>query len=248
MSERDHTLIEELMSVDALGGLDDADRALLARERAGHGACEECARLQAEFAEVAGRLGLALDPVEIPTTMADDILRAAGAEVAAGPLVVVPGGPDAAAPSSPASDLAGHRTRGSGGSWRVLVAVAAAFALFAGGWVLRDAASGSNGALRLVRFTGGSGTLAMAYEPGTPGAVFFGSDLPDPGAQHVYEIWMIQGDQAPVSGGCVVPEDGTILTHVGANIGSADTMAVTVESASCPAAPTTDPVLTASLA
>jgi anti-sigma-K factor RskA len=242
MSERDHTLIEELLSVDALGGLDDADRALLNRERAGHGACEECARLQAEFAEVAGRLGLALDPVEIAATMPDDILRAAGAEVAANSIAVVPGGPDPAAPSR-----AARRERGNGGLWRGLVAVAAAFALFAGGWVTRDAASGGDGALRLVHFSGGSGTLAMAYQPGTPGAVLFGSDLLDPGAQHVYEIWMIRGDQAPVSGGCVAPRDGTILTYLGADIGSADTMAVTVESASCPTAPTTDPVLTASL-
>jgi hypothetical protein len=242
MSERDHTLIEELMSVDALGGLDDADRALLDRERARHGDCEECARMQAEFAEVAGRLGLALDPVDIAATMPDDILRAAGAEVTPGSLVVVPGAPDPAAPLRSASDLAERRGRGNRDLWRGLVAVAAAFVLFAGGWVVSDAA------LRLVRFSGGSGTLAMAYEPGTPGAVFFGTDLPDPGAQHVYEIWMIQGDHAPVSGGCVVPQDGTILTYVGANIGSADTMAVTVESASCPTAPTTDPVLTVSLA
>jgi hypothetical protein len=246
MSERDHTLIEELLSVDALGGLDEADRALLERERAGHGACEDCARLQAEFAEVAGRLGLALVPAEIPATMADDILRAAGAEGATGPLVVVPDRSDLAAVGPSPAGL-GERRRG-GGSWSRLVAVAAAFALLAGGWFARSVVSGSGGELRLVRFTGESGTLAVVYEPGTPGAVLFGSDLPDPGAQRVYEIWMIEGDRPPVSGGCVVPEDGTILTQVGADIGSADTMAVTVESASCPTAPTTDPVLTAPLA
>jgi hypothetical protein len=246
MSERDHALIEQLLSVDALGGLDDADRALLNQERARHGACKECARLQAGFAEVAGRLGLALDPVDIAATMPDDILRAAGAEVTPGSFVVIPGGPTVA-PDHAGSDLGERRGRADGGFRRGLVAVAAAFALLAGGWVARDAVSGSNAALRLVQFSGGSGTLAMAYEPRTPGAVLFGSDLPDPGALHVYEIWMIQGDQAPVSGGCVVPEDGTILTYVRANIGSADTMAVTVESASCPTAPTTDPVLTASL-
>ena len=247
MSERDHTLIEELLSVDALGGLDDADRALLDRERAGHGACEECARLQAGFAEVAGRLGLALDPAEVPATMADDILRAAGADVATGPHVVVPDRSDRGAASSAPAGL--DERRGSG-FWRGLVAVAAAFALVAGGWFAHDAASGpgGEGELRLVHFTGESGSLAMAYEPGTPGAVLFGSDLPDPGEQRVYEIWMIEGDRPPVSGGCVVPEDGTILAYVGANIGSADTMAVTVESASCPTAPTTDPVLTAPLA
>jgi hypothetical protein len=244
MSERDHAMIEELLSVDALGGLDDADRALLDSERASHGDCEECARLEAGFAEVAGRLGFALEPVAIRPTMAEEVLRASGAEDVTGPLVVVP--PAAASPVP--TDVTGRRARGSRRPWLAPVAAALAIALFAGGWVVGDAASGDGGELRLVRFAGESGTLAMAYEPGRPGVAFFGSGLPDPGAQRVYEIWMIQGERPPVSGGCVVPQDGTILTVVGADIGAADTMAVTVEQSSCPSAPTTDPVLTASLA
>ena len=78
-ADRDHSLIEELLSADALGGLDPADRALLDRERAAHGACEECARLEAEFTEVAGHLGLVLDLVPVRAGMAEDILRAADA-------------------------------------------------------------------------------------------------------------------------------------------------------------------------
>jgi Anti-sigma-K factor rskA, C-terminal len=244
MSERDHAVIEELLSVDALGGLDDADRALLDSERASHGDCEECARLEAGFAEVAGRLGFALEPVAIRPTMAEEVLRASGEDPVTGPLVVVP----PAAASQVPTDIAGRRARGGRRPWPALVAAALAIALFAGGWVAGHAGSGEGGELRLVRFAGGSGMLAMAYEPGRPGAAFFGSGLPDPGAQHVYEIWMIQGDHPPVSGGCVDPQDGTILTVVGADIGATDTMAVTVEPASCPTAPTTDPVLTASLA
>ncbi len=247
MSERDHTLIEELLSVDALGGLDDADRELLARERASHGACEQCARLEAGFVGVAGRLGLSLDPVEIRPSMVDDILRAAGDGVASGPLAAVPDAPGLAGADTPLPQLTERREART--PWRGLVAVAAAFALLAGGWILRDATAGGGelAQVRLVHFTGGAGTLAMAYEPEKAGVVFFGSDLPDPGAQHVYEIWMMQGDRPPISGGCVVPRDGTVLTYVAASIGAADTMAVTVESASCPTAPTTDPVLTASL-
>ncbi len=58
----DHTKIEELLAVNALGGLDRADVELLTRLRGEHGACEECARIEAAFSEVAGRLGFALDP------------------------------------------------------------------------------------------------------------------------------------------------------------------------------------------
>ena len=58
---------------------------------------------------------------------------------------------------------------------------------------------------RIVTFAGDTdGTLAMAFTPGEPGAVFWGSGLPDPGPGKVYEIWMIEGDR-PVSGGCVTP-------------------------------------------
>ena len=231
MSARDHTVIEELLSVDALGGLDDDDRALLDRERSAHGACEECARLEAGFREVAARHGLSLEPVHVRAGMATDILREAGAP----------------APTDVTIDLADRRERRAGGSWRRLVAVAAAFVLFAGGWAVRDARDSGGGAPRLVSFAGDAGTLAVAYQPGRPGVIVFGSDLPDPGPDRAYELWMVQGTQAPVSGGCVHPTDGRVLTYVPADIGRTDTMLVTVESASCPSAPTTDPVLSASL-
>jgi Anti-sigma-K factor rskA len=243
-ADRDHSLIEELLSAEVLGGLDPADRALLDRERAAHGACQECARLESELTEVAGRLGLVLDLVPVRAGMADDILRAADAS-GSGPAVVADPAP-AQAPSPPV--VLEERRRRPGGVWRGLVAVAAAFALFVGGWAVGNlVADDSGGAPTLVHFAGEAGTLAMAYRPGEPGAVFFGADLPDPGAGQVYEIWMIRGDDAPVSGGCVTPQDGRILTYVDANLGDTDTMAVTREPSSCPGAPTTDPVLTASL-
>jgi hypothetical protein len=54
-------------------------------------------------------------------------------------------------------------------------------------------------------------------------------------------------DGTPLKGGCVTPVDGRIAVYVEANVGTTDTMAVTVEPTSCPEAPTSDPVLTAQL-
>ena len=71
---RDHALIDELLAARALDGLDAGDAALLERELAAHGDCEECRRLEIEHAEVAGMLALALDPRPVREDMADRIL------------------------------------------------------------------------------------------------------------------------------------------------------------------------------
>jgi anti-sigma-K factor RskA len=224
---RDHARIEELMAVDALGGLDEDDRAALARERASHGEhCPTCTAIEAGFAETAGRLAFALTPEPVGEAMAERIL------------------------ATPRDELAARRPRRPR-AWGVLVAAAAvaAIAIVAVG-ALRPSStpvSGASSSQRIVAFSGQpEGTLAMAFTPGEPGAVLWGGGLPDLGADEVYEIWMIEGG-TPVSGGCIAPTDGVIGSSIEADIGSAEAMAVTKESADCPVAPTTDPVMLADL-
>jgi hypothetical protein len=94
----------------------------------------------------------------------------------------------------------------------------------------------------VVGFSGDAGELAMAYQPGSAGALFVGSGFTDPGSDRVYEIWMLQG-KAAVSGGCVRPHDGAIVAFVDADLGGTDRMAVTVEPDSCPSQPTSAPIL-----
>ena len=236
----DHSRIEELMAIDALGGLDGDDVALLERERAAHGDCEECRALESGFAETAGRLGFALTPAPVDDSMIDWILaqpqdRRSGARV------------DLDRPHDQLAERRARRTRG----WQVLVAAAAVVALVIVALVaLRPSRTGSTEASssqRVVTFTGDAeGTLAMAFTPGEPGAVIWGRGLPDPGPGNVYEIWMIEGDEA-VSGGCVAPSDGAVALRVEADIDTTDTMAVTEESADCPSAPTSAPILSADL-
>jgi len=47
MSERDHGLIEELLALRALGGLEPDDDATRRAAMAAHGDCEECRQLAA---------------------------------------------------------------------------------------------------------------------------------------------------------------------------------------------------------
>jgi anti-sigma-K factor RskA len=218
---RDHSRIEELMAAEALGGLDDDDRAALARERAVHGDCEECARLEASFAETAGRLGFALDPEPVGDEMADRIL----------------GAPGTSAPGTrPVTRRSAPR--------RGLVAVAAAVALVVAVVLVRDATRPRELA---ATFSGSAPAhLEMRFTPGDPGARLRGSGFAPIPSGHTYELWMIRGG-TPIRATCFIPHAGRIDLALATPVQGSDVMAVTVESSSCPSAPTTTPILTADL-
>jgi Anti-sigma-K factor rskA, C-terminal len=229
MSARDHSVIEELLAVRALGGLDTDDEIRLQRLMAEHGPdCEECRRLQDEFDETAGLLGFALDPVPVDPRIADRIL----AQPRPTPVREQP-------------------TQRRGRRWPALVAVAAAVILvLASIAVFRprtQTIAGVSFGQQVITFEGGTGEVAMAYSPGEPGALIVGRDLPAPGADRTYEIWAITGT-SPVSAGCVSPTDGRLATFTNLDVSTSDLMAITVEAQSCPSAPTTQPVYTATLA
>jgi hypothetical protein len=226
---RDHALIDELLAAQALDGLDAGDAALLERELAAHGNCEECRRLEIEHAEVAGMLALALDPRPVREDMADRILaegRTATATI---------GG-------------LGARRDARLGWWQAAFGVAAAVALvFAILLATRDDGGPGVPGSAIVAFEGAApGELAMSFTPGEPGALVWATGLPDPGPGKVYELWMIE-DGDPVRGACLAPERGAVAAFLDADPSSADLLAVTVESQECPNAPTTDPVYTAEL-
>lgn len=230
MSARDHSVIEELLAIRALGGLDADDEITLQRLMAEHGPdCEECRRLQDEFDGTAGLLGFALDPVPVDPRIADRIL-------------VQPR--PTAGRDAPPTERPGRR-------WPALVAVAAAVVLVLVSIALfrprTQTIAGVSFGQQVITFEGGTGEVAMAYSPGEPGALIVGRDLPTPGADRTYEIWAITGT-TPVSAGCVSPTDGQLATFTDLDVSASDLMAITVESSSCPSAPTTQPVYTATLA
>ncbi|MEA2613955.1 MAG: Anti-sigma-K factor rskA [Chloroflexota bacterium] len=240
-----HGRIEELLAVRALGGLDGSDVETLERELAAHGDCAECRRLEDEFVETAAMLADSLTPEPVGAGMVEAILSASPRGV--GTVVAVP---EAAEPTAEtrSDDLSEPRRRRS--SWRTAVAVAAAFVVVVGGGALGLRLSTSvpirSVALsqRIVQFQGDTGSLLMAYTPGEAGAVLFGAGLPKVGAGEVYEVWTITGKEA-TSAGCASSSNGILHTSVSADVGNADLMAITIERATCPAAPTQTPILTA---
>lgn len=233
---RDHALIEELTAARALGGLDPEEAATLEAEMASHGPdCAECRRLEADADEVAGRLAFAVDPVALPEGFEDRVLATATRE--------------ATGTAETAPRVLPRRKPTSLGWLRPLVAAAAALALFVGGWaagdLFEDDAVVPDGA-RVVTFEGQApGSLSVAYAPGTTGVYVLASDLETPPAGRVYELWMIS-DGTPVSGSCFRPAaDGSVFRLVDADVGTTDTMAVTLEPSECSTRPTSDPILTA---
>jgi anti-sigma-K factor RskA len=228
---RDHSEIEELLAVRSLGALDGDDVEALERALAEHGDCAECRELRVAFEETAGRLAFGLEPEPVDPRLADRIL-----------------GNDDVVDIRDDAPAAARATR-TGRGWRALVGVVAAFALVIGGYAAFGSRTTGIGGLdatqTVVRFEG-AGNLAMAFVPGQPGAALIGSDMPDPGADGVFEIWMIEGE-VPVSGGCVDAQDGSFAAWVDADVSGADLMAITIEPASCPGQPTSAPISTASL-
>jgi hypothetical protein len=233
---RDHALIEELTAARALGGLDPEEAASLQAEMASHGPdCAECRRLEADADEVAGRLAFAVDPVALPEGFEDRVLATATR--------------DATGTAETAPRLLPREKRTGPGWLRPLVAAAVALALFVGGWaagdLFDDDAVIAEDA-RVVTFEGQApGSLSVAYAPGTTGVYVLGSDLETPPAGRVYELWMIS-DGTPVLGSCFRPAaDGSVFRFVDADVGTTDTMAVTLEPSECSTRPTSDPILTA---
>jgi hypothetical protein len=222
---RDHTVIEELLAIRALAGLDDDDAATLERELASHGDCEECLRLRDGFEETAGRLAFALEPQPVDPAIVDRILAE---DRRGGDGIHAPGG------------LPARRA----GRWRGMLAVAASFLVLVAGVAVIRANSGGVvvvAAQRFLTLEGSAGDLALAYTPGQRGIVVWGRGLPDPGTGNVYELWAITGG-TPASRGCLRPSGGGLAAFIDGAVGDAEVMAVTVERESCPDAPTSDPV------
>jgi Anti-sigma-K factor rskA len=229
---RDHTRIEELLTLETLSGLDDVERDELRAALAEHGSgCAECAALRTELTETAGLLPFALDPVQVSPELETAVFeraRATGADgeerhrrwsrtLMVATVVVV---------ALVLGVAVGSNLDGNGGNSSELAALVA-----------------QPGA-RLVHLQGDAGTVAMAISADSTRAYVTGNDLQPLPDGKVYELWSISGT-TPTSLTCLEVVDGSVRGPVTGDMGRADLVAITVEDASCPSAPTTEPILTA---
>jgi hypothetical protein len=204
-----HDELEMLIAADALDGLDQGDQEQLARLMASHGPdCEECRRLVAEYTEVAGRIGLSLDPKALSAGAEDALVAAART----------------AAPSLGPT----RRPAGLGRRWIAAAAVAAALAVLGGavGYLLAPGPSRT----QAISFPQADGQqLTVVYQPGQRAGLVVGANLQDPGAGRVYELWYQPSPGAPMRpAGVFTPTDGSVVASV--TVGSSFVaLAVTIE-------------------
>lgn len=254
-TDRPHDRIEELIVADALDGLDAADRDRLFNQMAEHGPdCPDCARLLAEYGEVAGWLALALEPVPLSADAEDRLLQAARGEPDSGPE------PIEDVPTGDLDDVATipeRSARPAIGRWRRWAAAASAAAVLAGvagaaGWAIAPRGPGAQSQFvgfvaapgtRVVSLAAGNGrTLAVAFRPGQREAWVVGTGMPDPEGGKVYELWYrAPGSTQVAPAGTFSPSDGTVAAKV--NVGSSfDALAVSVEPPGGSDQPTTTPI------
>jgi GNAT superfamily N-acetyltransferase len=231
-SDGSHDRLEQLIVADALGGLDEPDQQELARELADHGPdCQECRQLLADYAETAAGLALALTPVPMSAGAEDRLVEAARGEVR----MERGTRPDEETPAG-VGVVPGRRSR-----WVAAAAVAAALMVAAGviGYAL---APGRSIPTRTVSLAAGDRTLEVAYTPGDREALVIGTNIPDPPAGRVYQLWYQPREgSAMESAGTFVPDGGTVLAPatVGASFVA---VAVSVEPVGGSRQPTTAPI------
>ncbi len=223
-----HDELETLIVADAVGGLEDAEQERLARLMASHGPdCAECRRLVTEYTEVAGQIGLLLEPEPLSAGAEDALVTAARAQEP--------------------SEIEARRGWRAARPWIAVVAVAAAVAIVAG--VVGYALAPNQPGLRTITLQGTvPGRVSLVYQPGQSDAVLVAAGLPDPGEGTVYELWYQPSAGARMRpAGVFTPTDGSAVAP--ARVGSSFVVvAVTIEPGPDGSPqPTSNPIFSASV-
>ena len=226
-----------------------------------------------EFADTRAALGLAVPPVTPSATMKDAVMARIAETPQVSPDVTTPQvSPEGTAPQvsprptvapvdQPAAAPAGLAERRAQARWfhrpgSVVLAAAAAVALFFGGVLAADLVNPSAGdANQLVALVaapdvqtvaspvegGASATLVSSESLGLSAMVFEG--LPQLTDEQAYALWYITDGEPTPAGLFSVGEDGTVVQVLDGTFEAGTVVGVTVEPSSGSPAPTTTPIV-----
>ena len=232
--------LHHLAAAYALDALDDAERAEF---EAHYQTCEICRAEVAQHRATAAHLAdasAAVPPAGLERAVMDAIVRTPQDPV-----------PVASGAGASGSTLAARRRMIRP---RVGLASAAAVVLLVVGAVLlvgqrtgtspvEDVLAAPDAIVTTLALTpdGETGSFQVVWSPERDRVAVIADDLPDLGADRVYELWAIVGE-TPVPAGLFDPEDGSVRDAVDIDDVDAAAWGVTVEPAGGSAAPTT-PIL-----
>jgi len=219
--------VDEQLAAYAANGLEEAESCAVANHLA------ECRRHDVELTAMRAdfeRLAASVQPVEPPSRLRDSLLTAFDKAVAApepAPIRVAPARPKSIFSTS--------------GFAYAIAAAMLALAVGVGAWGLsRD--DGSEDVI-VAQSSSGDASMQVTYVPDQKVAVME-VDLPPLPAGRVYQAWRIDGG-TPVSLGLVETNTGSVAMM--GDLEGASAVALSVEPAGGSPAPTTNPILIATL-
>ncbi len=237
----------------ALGALDETER----KEFEAYLATSEEERAEvASFGDTAVVLGLATEPVSPPPSLRASLL----AQVASTPQLapLEPETEGAAVFPMPDGRAARARRRWYARPATIMLAAAAAIAIFVGGTVIASVNASirqSQQAMSITRISaasdsqhvsaavagGGTATLIWSDDLGRSAVVV--SKLPVLPSGKTYELWYIAGSRVTPAGTFRPAADGSMAQMLTGRMSEGDTVGITVEPAGGSTSPTTKPVV-----
>lgn len=233
--------LHHLAAAYALDALDDAERAEF---EAHYPTCEVCRQEVEQFRQTAALLA------EGPATIPPAGLERSVMDAIARTPQEAPAPSNAAPVPATVTNLDSRRRRFSVGTWVASAAAVAVLVVGAvvivgqrGGASVDDVLAAPDAVVTTLALTsdGEDGSFQVVWSPERDRVAVIADDLPDPGADRVYELWAIVGD-TPVSAGLFEPVDGSVRKAVDVDDVDAAAWGVTVEPAGGSDAPTT-PIL-----
>lgn len=203
--------------------------------------CDECMAEADDLSAATESMALAVDSVPLPAGFADRVL-----EQAIGPQAV--------------SGITGGRPAKTGRRWTFLPVMTGLAMLIAFGVMTTTVIQTRNDAQRkeqaLTALLHSSDGLALEGSGGAVGRLVPSAGesylvltgLDEAPKNHVYQLWLLQGDDAPVSARIFDVSEGVAIVRMSARIEGFEGAAITVEPAGGSVQPTTDPIMISSSA